>query len=90
MFAALDNWGLRYEIKGRYTKLNTVVQNKKMVTHAMNTKLLMIIAFLFFLSWRKAGDSFLLFCAIFAAGLCVCVLIYRMENTHTIVDDDSE
>lgn len=55
----------------------------------MNTKLLMIIAFVFFLSWRKASDSFLLFCALFAAGLWICVLIYRMENTHTMVDDDT-
>ena len=56
----------------------------------MNTKLLMIIAFMFFLSWRKAADSFLLFCALFAAGLCVCVLIYRMENTPTIIDEDTQ
>jgi hypothetical protein len=55
----------------------------------MNTKLLMIIAFLFFLSWRKAADSFLLFCALFAVGLFVCVIIYRMENTHSVVDDDT-
>lgn len=56
----------------------------------MNTKLLMIIAFLFFLSWKKASDGFLLFCALFAAGLCVCVLIYRMENTHIVTDDDAD
>ena len=55
----------------------------------MNTKLLMIIAFLFFLSWRKAADSFLLFCALFAVGLFVCVIIYRMENPHSVVDDDT-
>ena len=55
----------------------------------MNTKLLMIVAFLFFLSWRIAADSFLLFCALFAAGLFVCVLIYRVENTHSVVDDDT-
>jgi len=56
----------------------------------MNTKLLIIIAFVFFLAWRRASDSFLLFCAIFAAGLCICVVIYRMENTsHSTLDDDS-
>ncbi len=55
----------------------------------MNSKLLMIVAFLFFLSWRKAADSFLLFCTLFAAGLFVCVLIYRVENTHSVVDDDT-
>lgn len=55
----------------------------------MNTKLLMIIAFLFFLSWKKAADSFLLFCALVAAGLFVCVLIYRVENTRSVVDDDT-
>jgi hypothetical protein len=49
----------------------------------------MLIAFLFFLSWKKAADSFLLFCALFAVGLCVCVLIYRMENTHAVADDDN-
>jgi len=55
----------------------------------MNTKLLLTIAFLFFLSWRKAADSFLLFCALFAAGLCVCVLIYHMESTQVVSDDDT-
>ena len=54
----------------------------------MNSKLLMIIAFLFFLSWKRAADGFLLFCALFAAGLCLCVLIYRMENTSLVADDD--
>jgi hypothetical protein len=48
----------------------------------MNAKLLMIIAGLFFLFWKRAADSFLLFCALFAAGLCVCVLIYRLEAPH--------
>ncbi len=56
----------------------------------MNAKLLMMIAFLFFLAWRKAADSFLLFCALFAGGLWVCVLIHRMENTHSVVDDDTQ
>ena len=56
----------------------------------MNTKFLMTIAFLFFLSWRKAADSFLLFCTLFAAGLCVCVFIYRMENTHSVIDKKTE
>ncbi len=56
----------------------------------MNTKFLMVIAFLFFLSWRKAEDSFLLFCTLFAIGLCVCVIIYHMENTHTVVDDETK
>ena len=56
----------------------------------MNIKMLMIIAFLFFLSWRRAADSFLLFCALFAAGLFVCVLIYRLENTPTMVDEETD
>lgn len=55
---------------------------------AMNTKLLMIIAFAFFLSWRKAADDFLLFCALFAAGLWVCVLIYRTDPSGTLTDDE--
>ena len=57
-------------------------------TGAMNTKLLMIIAFAFFLSWRKAADDFLLFCALFAAGLWICVLIYRMETPGITITDD--
>ncbi|HSO20818.1 MAG TPA: hypothetical protein VLT88_15245 [Desulfosarcina sp.] len=55
----------------------------------MNTKLLMTVAFAFFLSWRRAADSFLLFCALFALGLWVCVVIYRMETTRTRIDDDA-
>ena len=54
----------------------------------MNAKLLMIIAGLFFLLGKRAADSFLLFCALFAAGLCVCVLIYRLEAPHE--DGDQE
>jgi len=54
----------------------------------MNTKWLMIIAFVFFLSWRKGADDFLLFCALFAAGLWVCVLIYRMETPGITITDD--
>lgn len=56
----------------------------------MKTKLLMIVALLFFLSWRRAADSFLLFCSLFAAGLFVCVLIYRLENTTTIIDEEAD
>lgn len=54
----------------------------------MNTKLLMVIAFLFFLSWRRAADSFLLFCTLSAAGLGLCVLIYRLDK-HIMIDDDN-
>lgn len=54
----------------------------------MNAKVLMIIAGLFFLLWRKAADSLLLFCALFAAGLCVCVLIYHLEAAHEAIDED--
>ena len=66
------------------------MQNGRMHKNSMNTKFLMTIAFLFFLSWRKAADSFLLFCALFAAGLCICVFIYRMENTHSVIDEKTE
>jgi len=55
---------------------------------AMNTRLLMIVTFLFFLSWRNTADSFLLFCTLFAAGLWLCVMIYRSENTRTVVDEE--
>ena len=53
----------------------------------MSPKLLILIAFVFFLSWREGADSFLLFCALFAAGLWVCMLIYRSETTQTLTDD---
>jgi len=56
----------------------------------MSTKFLMIIAFLFFLSWKKVADDFLLSCALFAVGLCVCVFIYQMENPHQVVDEETE
>ena len=56
----------------------------------MNTKLLLIIAIVFFMSWKRSQDSFLLFCALFAVGLCVCVFIYRMENTQTVVEEDAQ
>ena len=56
----------------------------------MNTKLLMVIAFLFFIAWRRSADSFFLFCALFTTGLWICVLIYRNENTHTVIDEDTQ
>lgn len=56
----------------------------------MSTKFLFITALLFFFSWKKVADDFLLFCAVFAAALCVCVFIYRMENPHRVVDEESE
>lgn len=57
----------------------------------MNTKFLLITAFLFFFSWRKVDDNFLLFCAFFAAALSVCVFIYRMENVrHQMADDEND
>lgn len=59
----------------------------RMRKHPMSPKFLMIIAFVFFLSWRKAADSFFLFCALFAAGLCICVIIYREEKTHSMTDE---
>jgi len=57
---------------------------------SMSIKFLMITAFLFFLSWKKVADDFLLFCALFAVGLCVCVFIYQMENPHQVVDEETE
>jgi hypothetical protein len=56
----------------------------------MNTKLLLIIAIVFFMFWKQSQDSFLLFCALFAAGLYVCVFIYRMENTQTVIEEDAQ
>lgn len=55
----------------------------------MNTRVLMIVAFGFFLCWKQAADSFLLFCALFALGLWVCVVIHRMETTRSTIDDDT-
>jgi len=77
----------RYGKIGRYARLKVLFETEGRC-HTMNTKLLILIAFAFFLSWRKAADSFLLFCALFAVGLWVCVLIYRSENTRTLIDDE--
>jgi len=55
----------------------------------MNTKLLMIIALAFFIAWKRSADEILLFCAVFATALWVCVLIYRMEATHIVSDRDA-
>ncbi len=54
----------------------------------MDTKIMMIIAVVFFMAWKKASDNFLLFCALFAAGLCICVIIYRMENSQSVIDEE--
>lgn len=56
----------------------------------MNTKFLLITALLFFFSWRKVADNFLLFCALFAAALSICVFIYRMENVRQMADDEND
>lgn len=56
----------------------------------MNTKFLLIIAVLFFFSWREVPDDFLLFCALFAAALSVCVFIYRVENPHRVAEDEDD
>lgn len=56
----------------------------------MNPRLLMIISCLFLFAWRQSADSFLLFCALFAAGLWICVIIYRMDTSHTIIDEESQ
>jgi hypothetical protein len=55
----------------------------------MSTRFLLIAAVMFFLAWRTARDSFLLFCALFAAGLFICVLIYRLENTEQTIDKEN-
>jgi hypothetical protein len=57
----------------------------------MNAKLLMIIGFLFFLAWKQACRQ-LPVCSVpfSAAGLCVCVLVYRMETTRMVADDDND
>lgn len=49
----------------------------------MNTKLLIAFALLFFMAWRQGGDGLLLFCALFAAGLSICVMIFHMETRQT-------
>lgn len=56
---------------------------------AMAPRLLMIIAIVFFLFWRRAADAFLLFGALFALGLWICVVIQRMEAPPPSVDDDT-
>jgi hypothetical protein len=54
----------------------------------MNTKLLMLIAVAFFISWRKSADGFLLFCTLSAVSLWVCVLIYRSENARSFLEEE--
>ncbi len=56
----------------------------------MNTKFLFIIAMSFFFAWKKLTEPFLLFCALFATALWVCVFIYRMENPYQTVNKDNE
>ena len=56
----------------------------------MKSKLLIITAFLFFLSWRKGADAFLLFCTLFAVGLWCCVFLYRQENPEATQEGDAE
>lgn len=48
----------------------------------MNAKLLIIIGFFFFMAWRRGGDALLLFCALCAAGLSICVMIFNMETSY--------
>lgn len=55
----------------------------------MSTKFLTVSAFLFFISWKRTADDFLLFCSLFAVGLWVCNVIYRSERVHTAVDDET-
>ena len=54
----------------------------------MNTKLLMTVAIVFFAAWKKASDSFLLFCALFAAGLWICEIIYQVEDSQSVMDGE--
>ena len=56
----------------------------------MSTKFLFITALLFFFSWRKVADGFLLFCALFAAALCICVFLYHLDNAGRIFEEDNE
>ena len=48
----------------------------------MNTKMLMLIAMVFYFAWKRSTDPMLLFCAVFALALWVCVLLYRLETTE--------
>jgi hypothetical protein len=56
----------------------------------MNTKFLFITALMFFFSWKAMADEFLLFCALFAAAMGICVFIYRMENPYRVSDKQSD
>lgn len=55
---------------------------------AMTPRLLLIMAVVFFLFGRRAADGFLLFCALFALGLWICVVIQRLESQPIAVDED--
>ncbi len=50
----------------------------------MNTKLLIVITFVFYSLWKRGQDSFLLFCTIHALILTVCVFFYQMENFKVV------
>ena len=69
--------------------MSMVISDERMQAPLMNPKLLMIITCLFFIAWRKAADSFLLFCALCAAGLWICVVIYRMDGPQSVIDKES-
>lgn len=55
----------------------------------MNTKMLILVAMAFFAGWKRIHDPLLLFCAVMAAALWVCVLIYRLETTNVVYEEDS-
>ena len=55
----------------------------------MNTKLLMLVALSFFIAWKRGNDPLLLFCAVSAAVLWVCVLIYHLETTEVVIQRKS-
>lgn len=46
----------------------------------MNPKMLIVLAWIFYLLRQHTADSLWLFCMVYCCVLAVCVFFYRMEN----------
>ena len=46
----------------------------------MNTKLLILLAWIFYYALRQTADDFWRFCLIYSCVMAACTFFYRMEN----------
>lgn len=46
----------------------------------MNTKLLILLAWIFYFALRQTADEFWLFCLVYSCVLAACSFFYRWEN----------